>query len=248
MLDHAKNFKNISSNQVLFREIWIFDESMIEQSEFSGSQWDQIFTVYLGCTLVNDSEAKLVYPHPKIHFQFFDCSEQECFRFFELPHLRQLPLKNCNFFIKLENMKKPNFKEFDSLLICFSQSNGQNLCHVFVSDVMNSKPELKVQFIIGQRDVQNFSNFFFVEIFFEIFSKIFFSEKIWTNKKWSSWCFEKSNRRQISSIGLESFNFIFKWFDSQSEFDFQLGWTWIDYYLSTSQPGYQNFRWLIIWY
>ena len=67
-------------------------------------------------------------------------------------------------------MKKPNFKEFDSLLICFSQSNGQNLCHVFVSDVMNSKPELKVQFIIGQRDVQNFSNFFF-EIFFQIFSK-----------------------------------------------------------------------------
>ena len=55
----------------------------------------------------------------------------------------------------IENTKKPNFKEFDSLLICFSQSNGQNLCHVFVSDVMNSKPELKVQFIIGQRKVQN---------------------------------------------------------------------------------------------
>ena len=39
---------------------------------------------FLGCTLVNDSEAKLVYPHPKIHFQFFDCSEQECFRFFTI--------------------------------------------------------------------------------------------------------------------------------------------------------------------
>lgn len=156
-------------------------------------------------------------------------------------------LKELQFFIKIENMKKPNFKEFDSLLICFSQSNGQNLCHVFVSDVMNSKPELKVQFIIGQRKVQNFQSFF-VGIFFGIFSQIFFSEKIWTNKKWSSRCFEKSNRRQVSSIGHESFNFIFKWFDSQSEFDFQLGWTWIDYYLSTSEPGYQNFRWLIIWY
>jgi len=79
-------------------------------------------------------------------------------------------------------MKKPNFKEFDSLLICFSQSNGQNLCHVFVSDVMNSKPELKVQFIIGQRNVQNFSIFIF-EIFFGIFEifMIFFFEIL--NKK-----------------------------------------------------------------
>ena len=152
-----------------FREIWAFGESIFEKLEFSGNQGEKFFIEYLGCTLVNDSEAKLVYPHPKIHFQFFDCSEQECFRFF-MRHLRQLPLKIQNVLLEYNNhkksktWKKPNFKEFDSLLICFSQSNGQNLCHVFVSDVMNSKPELKVQFIIGQRNVQIFFRFYFSNI------------------------------------------------------------------------------------
>ena len=47
---------------------------------------------------------------------------------------------------------------------------------MFVSDVMNSKPELKVQFIIGQRNVQNFFRFYFSFFFVVFFSKfsIFF--------------------------------------------------------------------------
>ena len=66
---------------------YLLESGIFQKSEtFRGIQ----INYFSGCTLVNDSEAKLVYPHPKIHFQFFDCSEQECFRFsfHNLPHLR----------------------------------------------------------------------------------------------------------------------------------------------------------------